>query len=137
MNERPRSIGGRTEGPPHPPTLECEILMLILWALHGKNEVKNRWCPPPPPCSEPLRRQWPEGRVPTRLGVISETRSAVSETKKNRGKRAHAQSPHLEFYKMLNPRTGGGLSQPRTGGGGLISAPPPEISRTTQRIEKR
>ena len=41
----------------------------------------------------------------------------------------------MKRHKFI-PRTGGGLSQPRTGGGGLISAPP-EISRTTQRIEKR
>ena len=38
---------------------------------------------------------------------------------------------------LFNPRTGGGLSQPRTGGGGGDFSPPPEISRTTQRIEKR
>ena len=52
--------------------------------------------------------------------------------------RAHVQMHSIyDLWKALvNPRTGGGLSQPRTGGGGLISAPPPEISRTTQRIEK-
>ena len=39
---------------------------------------------------------------------------------------------------MLSPRTGGGLSQPRTGGGGGgVDFNPREISRTTQRIEKR
>ena len=25
--------------------LECEILTSTIWALHGKNEVKSRWCP--------------------------------------------------------------------------------------------
>ena len=38
------SIGGGT-GRRVP--LNREILTLILWALHGKNEVKSRWCPLP------------------------------------------------------------------------------------------
>ena len=38
----------------------------------------------------------------------------------NRGKHMLA----LLRWSTINPRTGGGLSQPRTGGGGLISAPP-------------
>ena len=37
----------------------------------------------------------------------------------------------------LNPRTGGGLSQPRTGAAGGVDFNPRKISRTTQRIEKR
>ena len=38
------------------PPLKCEILTLTPWALHGKNELKSRWCPP---WSEPFRRQCP------------------------------------------------------------------------------
>ena len=42
--------GGGTLGTPaiHRVTFECEILTLALCALHGKNEVESRWCPPPP-----------------------------------------------------------------------------------------
>ena len=47
-----RRNGGGT-GTPSP--LECEILTLTLWALHGKNEAKSRWCHPP--WSGPFRRQ--------------------------------------------------------------------------------
>ena len=41
-----RNRGGGGTGTQRP--LECEILTLTLWALHGKNEVKSRWSPPPP-----------------------------------------------------------------------------------------
>ena len=37
----------------------------------------------------------------------------------------------------FNPRTPGGFGRTPTPGGGLISAPPPTISKTTQVREKR
>ena len=33
--------------------------------------------------------------------------------------------PEVEKLMIINPRTGGGLSQPRTGGGGVDFSPPP------------
>ena len=45
-------------------------------------------------------------------------------------------SPFFRF--SINPRTDGGLGQLRTdGGGGRMTAAPPEISKTKQRSEKR
>ena len=41
------TIGGGTGGGVHRAPRECDILTLTRWALHGKNEIKSRWCPPP------------------------------------------------------------------------------------------
>ena len=38
---------------------------------------------------------------------------------------------------VINPRTDGGLRQLSTDGGGRMTAPPPEISRTKQDSDKR
>ena len=67
--------------------LECDILTLTLRALHGKNEVKNRWCPP---WSEPgLNKntqkkhtadshwKWRVGVLPEVIGVIGLCETAV------------------------------------------------------------
>ena len=43
LGHRRRNGGGTETQRP----LECDILTLTLWALHGKNEVKSRWSPPP------------------------------------------------------------------------------------------
>ena len=40
-------------------------------------------------------------------------------------------------YLMLNPRTDGGPGHLSTDGGGRITAPPPEISKTKQDGDKR
>ena len=44
------TMGGGTdgEGTASRCPLECEILTLAVWALHGKNGIKSWWCPPPP-----------------------------------------------------------------------------------------
>ena len=60
-DKRHRRRNGRGGGSPgRRAILECHILTLALWELHGKNEaeVGARWCPPPPlPWSKPFRRQ--------------------------------------------------------------------------------
>ena len=37
--------GTRGGGPGALCPLECDILTLTLWVLHGKNEAKSQWCP--------------------------------------------------------------------------------------------
>ena len=39
--------GGTGRGTGKRSPLKCEILTLTLWVLHGNNEVKSRWRPPP------------------------------------------------------------------------------------------
>ena len=36
------------------PPVQCEILTLTLWALHGKIEAKSRWCPRLDGADQPL-----------------------------------------------------------------------------------
>ena len=69
---------------PHCPP-DCEILALTLLALHGKNEVKSRWCPSllgraiPPLVAMPLRGE--------RRGSRLVRASAASTGSRNRGQR--------------------------------------------------